>query len=89
MTKYHKRINIFAKKKKKKKSRLYIFEKLPWITIRVKEAISEDDVATKPLENHFYMLQFYIEKQNKSCPLFLHHLHINKHRERERERERE
>ena len=49
----------------KKKSRLHIFEKLPSTTIRVTEAIGEDDVATKLVENPFYMLQFYIEKQKK------------------------
>ena len=71
------------KKKKKKKTRLCIFEKLPCTTIRVTEAIGEDDVATKSLENRLYMLQFYIEKQKK---IHVHYFYITC-RERERERE--
>ena len=70
------------KKKKKKKTRLCIFEKLPCTTIRVTEAIGEDDVATKSLENRLYMLQFYIEKKKKFMFIIFTSLV-----ERERERE--
>ena len=67
--------------KKKKKTRLCIFEKLPCTTIRVTEAIGEDDVATKSLENRLYMLQFYIEKQKKKN--HVHNFYIT-YTERER-----
>ena len=65
--------------KKKKKSRLYIFEKLPCTTIWVTEAIGEDDVATKLVENPFYMLQFYNEKKKNH----VHNFYIT-YTERER-----
>ena len=68
---------------KKKKSRLYIFEKLPCTTIWVTEAIGEDDVATKLVENPFYLLQFYIEKQKKKFMYIIFKSLTQRERERE------
>ena len=47
------------------------------------EAIGEDDVATKLVENPFYLLQFYIEKQKKKFMYIIFKSLTQRERERE------